>query len=149
MTMARERKKRSAPKADVPIAPMIDVVFLMLIYFMVSATLQRQEADIAFQLPGVAEQDEPLEMPDEQIIEITGEGQVLVNEFAYDHPNAHRFTELAAMLTRFREASDANRVETVVTIAPDDQTLHHFIVRVMDACSLAGIRNVNFAFGDE
>ena len=31
------------------IAPMIDCVFLMLIYFMVSATLQRQEADISFQ----------------------------------------------------------------------------------------------------
>ena len=44
-----------------PIAPMIDVVFLLLIYFMVSATLQRQEADISFGLPGTVEQADPLD----------------------------------------------------------------------------------------
>ncbi len=142
-------RRKPDPRPEMPIAPMIDVVFLMLIYFMVSATLQRQEADIAFQLPGVAEQDEPLEMPDEQIIEISEAGQVIVNEFAYDSPAAPRFSELTAMLTRFRQASDANRVEAIVTVAPSDDSLHHAIVKVMDACSRAGIDHVNFAIGGD
>ncbi len=131
------------------IAPMIDVVFLMLIYFMVSATLEKQEADVSFQLPGTVEQASPLEMPDEQIVEITAEGQVVVNEHAYDAPGAARLVELTAMLSRFRETSDAGGVDAIVTLAPADEAPHQIVVRVLDACSAAGIEAVNFALGEE
>ena len=142
-------KKRSLEKGGVPIAPMIDVVFLLLIYFMVSSTLERQEADLSFQLPGTVEQTEPLDLPDEQIIEIHSDGQVVVNEYHYDQPDALQLRELAAMLSRFREASDANRVEASVTIAPASCVAHAQIVKVMDACSLAEIQAVNFALGND
>jgi len=142
-------KKKPEEKVVIPIAPMIDCVFLLLIYFMVAATLQKQEADISFQLPGVVEQDEPIDMPDEQIIEVNGDGQVIVNDYAYDSPEAPRFTELAGMLSRFKQASDANKVEALVTIAPADGATHQTIVKVMDAVSIAGIQGVNFSLGDE
>lgn len=142
-------KKKPEEKVPIPIAPMIDCVFLLLIYFMVSSTIQKQEADISFQLPGVVEQDEPVEMPDEQIIEINNEGQVVVNDYAYDTPQSTRFLELAAMLSRFKEASDANQVEALVTIAPADGATHQTIVKVMDAVSMAGIEGVNFSMGDD
>ncbi|MGE9296755.1 MAG: ExbD/TolR family protein [Puniceicoccales bacterium] len=142
-------KKKPDDKVAIPIAPMIDCVFLLLIYFMVAATLQKQEADVSFQLPGVVEQDEPLEMPDEQIIEVRDDGQVVVNDYAYDSPESPRFTELASMLSRFKEASDANKVEALVTIAPADGATHQTIIKVMDAISLAGIKGVNFSIGDE
>lgn len=144
--MALSPRKRTRPKPQMAIAPMIDMVFLMLIYFMVSSTLQRQEADIAFQLPGVVEQSQPLEMPDEQIIEIMADGRVLVNDYEYDSPAAARLVQLSAMLSRFRQASEANRVEAVVTLQPDPGSTHQTIVKVMDACSSAGISAVNFAF---
>lgn len=128
---------------------MIDVVFLLLIYFMVSSTLERQEADLSFQLPGSVEQEEPLDLPDEQIVEIRDGGQVVVNDYSYDSPEASRLEELAAMLTRFHEASAANKVEAIVTISPAESVAHSQIVKVMDACSLAGIEAVNFALGDE
>ena len=79
-------KRREHPKPSIPIAPMIDCVFLMLIYFMVTSSLEQQEADIAFQLPGLVEQSDPLELPDEQIIELDAAGQVVVNEYRYDAP---------------------------------------------------------------
>jgi len=147
--MAVTLKKRAPEVAVFQIAPMIDVVFLLLIYFMVSATLQKQEADIAFQLPGVAELDEPLDLPDEQIIEIGADNQVVVNEARYDAPGSRSLIELTAMLTRFKQASDANRVDAVVTIAPADSVPHQIIVRVMDACARAGIENVNFALEED
>lgn len=143
------RKKKPEEKVSIPIAPMIDCVFLLLIYFMVSSTLQRQEADISFQLPGTVEQEEPLDMPDEQIIEITNEGQVIVNDYSYDTPASPRFIELASMLKRFQEAATANQVEALVTVAPADGTAHQSIVKVMDAISLAGIKGVNFSIGEE
>lgn len=143
------RKKKPEPKPSIPIAPMIDVVFLLLLYYLVTSTLDKQEADISFQLPGVVEQSDPLEMPDEQIVEIDDEGQVVVNEYAYDSPDASRFLELTAMLTRFKQASDANKVDALVTLAPSDGTSHQVIVRVMDACSKAGIKGINFSVADE
>jgi len=142
-------KTREHPRPSMPIAPMIDCVFLMLIYFMVTSSLEQQEADIAFELPGLVEQTEPLELPDEQIIELAADGQVVVNDYRYDAPAKRRFEELAAMLTRFREACEANKVECIVTIAPDDATPHQMIVKVMDAISFAGIDNANFALTEE
>jgi len=142
--MARLQKKLQ-PKPEIQIAPMIDCVFLLLIYFMVSATLEKQEADLSFELPGTVEQSEPIDMPDEQIIEIREDGQVVVNEFTYDSPTSREFLELAAMLTRFKEASTANKVETIVTISPADLALHESIIKVMDAIAVAGIDSVNFS----
>ncbi len=142
--MALRRKRKARAGATIQIAPMIDVVFLMLIYFMVSATLEKQEADISFQLPGTVEQAAPLELPDELIVEIRPDGGVVVNDYAYDSPGAGRLVELIAMLSRFREASEANRVEAAVTLAPDDAASHQAVVRVLDACSAAGIGGVHF-----
>ncbi len=147
--MAIRLKKKPAASAMFQIAPMIDVVFLLLIYFMVGTTLQKQEADISFTLPGVAETDEPVDFPDEQVIEIRADGQVVVNDTTYDTPATERLIQLAGMLTRFRQASEASKSTVAVTIAPDPTTPHQRIVRVMDACAAAGITQVNFALGDE
>ena len=137
--------KRKSTQSELPIAPMIDVVFLLLIYFMVSSTIQKQEADVSFSLPGTLQQDESLNIPDEQIILLSADGQASVNDFAYDAPEQTRFAQLAKMLTRFKQASEANQVEARITIAPDDATPHQMIVKVMDACAFAGIDSVTFA----
>ncbi len=147
--MAIRLKKREHPPALFQIAPMIDVVFLLLIYFMVGTTLQKQEADITFTLPGVAETSESIDFPDEQVIEIQADGRIVVNETAYDSPTTERLVELTGMLMRFKQASDASHSTAAVTIAPDSTTSHQRIVRVMDACARAGITQVNFALGED
>ena len=141
----RRLKKKPQDKPEIPIAPLIDAVFLLLIYFMVTSSLEKQEADISFELPGTVEQEEPIELPDEQIIEIREDGQIVVNEYNYDAPGAKRLIQLQAMLTRLQEASVANKTTTQVTIAPDQKTKHSIIIRVMHAVSAAGITGVNFA----
>ncbi len=144
----RRLKKKPDAKPQIPIAPLIDAVFLLLIYFMVTSSLERQEADISFELPGTVEQEEPLEMPDEQIIEIRQDGQVVVNEFNYDSPQSTRLVELQAMLTRLQESSRANQTDTQVTIAPAPSTKHERIIQVMDAVAAADITGVNFALDE-
>ena len=84
----RRKKMTQDLKPQIPIAPLIDAVFLLLIYFMVTSSMERQESDIPFELPGTVEQDEPVDMPDQQIIEIRANGQVVVNEYKYDAPKA-------------------------------------------------------------
>lgn len=145
MAVAIKESGQDQGSGELPIAPMIDVVFLLLIYFMVSATIQKQEADIGFTLPAVVRTNETVEFPDEQVIEIDSAGKAWVNGFAYDSPESMRFEQLAAMLSRFRQASEASQSEARVTIAPSSQTAHQMVVRVLDACEVAGLRNVTFA----
>ena len=144
----RRLKNKPQSKPQIPIAPLIDAVFLLLIYFMVTSSLEKQEADISFELPGTVEQEEPLELPDEQVIEIRENGQIVVNEYSYDSPQSNRLIELQAMLTRLQESSLANKTVTQVTIAPDPKTRHARIIKVMDAVAAAGIKGVNFSLED-
>lgn len=130
---------------ELPIAPMIDVVFLLLVYFMVSSSIQKQEADMGFSLPAVVKSSEPIAFPDEQVIEIDDEGQVSVNGYEYDDPSSASYSDLALMLSRFREAALASQSTARVTIAPSDATPHQTVVRVMDACEEAGLEAVSFA----
>ena len=50
-------------KAELQIAPLIDVVFLLLIYFMVTASLVQQEADLSFMLPAITDPSDPVVSP--------------------------------------------------------------------------------------
>ena len=143
--MKRVRKAEGA-KLEIPITPMIDAVFLLLIFFMVTSTLHRQEADISFSLPGVAEQEGPVELPDEQIIEILEDGQVMLNQMALDTPASSDLPQLTAVLRRFRATSLANQVEAMITIAPADLVKHQRVVDVLNACAVAELENVTFAF---
>lgn len=143
------RIKRKQIQAEFQIAPMIDCVFLLLIYFIMTSTLKRQEADISFQLPGTVEQTEPMEIPDEQFIEIRQDGNVVVNDYPYGNISDPRLLALEAMLKRYREASEANKAVAQVTVQPSDTTPHLGVVKVMDACSRAKIDSVNFALGED
>lgn len=142
-------KRQENIDLKIEMTPMIDCVFLLLIFFMVTSTFNRQEADISFSLPGTASQDEPVEIPDEQIIEISGDGQVLLNDLAYDKPGESDMPELVDTLKRFRATAEANKTSAMVTIAPADDVLQQRVVDVLNACSVAQISNVTFAVEDE
>lgn len=133
----------------VDMTPMIDCVFLLLIFFMVTSTLHRQETDISFSLPGVADQSEPVQIPDEQIIEIFEDGRVMLNDLQYDSPDNPDMPELLDTLIRFKATADANKVEAMVTIAPLPKVKHQRVVDVLNACAAAKINNVTFAMEDD
>ncbi|NLF38244.1 biopolymer transporter ExbD [bacterium] len=142
-------RKRAQAKIDFPISSMIDCTFLLLIYFMVASSFHRQEADISFSLPGVAEQSEPLAMPDEQILEIEPDGAIVLNAANLDSPSSRELPELRRTLVRFREMSAAAKTEAMLTINAADDTLHQRVVDVLNACADARLANVTFAFDGE
>lgn len=142
-------KSRSEFKMAINITPMIDAVFLLLIFFMVTTTLHRQEADISFALPGLADQSEPVEIPDEQIIEIYADGRVILNDMEYDSPTDPDLPELLLTLKRFKATADANKAQAMITIAPADDVRHQRVVDVLNACAAAKLPNVTFAVEEE
>ena len=134
---------------ELQIAPLIDCVFQLLIYFMVSASLHKTEADLSISLPGSVIQAQQVTMPDEQIIEIQSNGTVLMNGKKYDNEVTQALPELTAMLNRYREAAQATRNKALVTIQGADDVAHQRVVDVMNACAAAQIKNVSFGLGSQ
>jgi len=142
-------RRQADPKAEVAMTPLIDCVFLLLVFFMVSTTFNKSEADISFSLPGTAAQSEAVEMPDEQIIQITEGGNVFLNDLEYDAAGDSEMPELVKTLVLFRQTAEANHVPAMITIAPEDAVTQQRVVDVLNACTAAKVGNVTFAVGGE
>ncbi len=130
-------------------SPMIDMVFLLLVFFLVSSKPIKPEADVGLSLPGTVAQEEVLELPDEQRILIRADGQVILNEMLMDAPLSKELPQLLATLKRFKEAVEANQAEAMITLDAEDEVPHQRIVDVMHTCALAGIKGITFATEDE
>ncbi len=122
---------------------MIDVVFLLLIYFMYLPI--QQEADLIFSIPAEGAPQENVAMPSEQVIEIAPDGSVFLNGTPVDHPEAVELQELASTLSRLKKSADRSGISTIVSIYPDADSPHQASISVLDACAKAGIKQVSFA----
>jgi biopolymer transport protein ExbD len=127
--------------------PMIDMVFLLLVFFMVSAKPVQPERDIPMGLPGQVAQAKVVDIPDEARVIIEPSGQVVLNERNLDTPGSSDLPELRAVLTRFRLSAENARSEALVTLAPHDAVPHQRLVDVLNACAEAGLRGVSLAGG--
>ena len=142
-------RKKDVQTVEMQMGPMIDMVFLLLVFFMVSAKPIKQESDINIGLPGTVAQEEALDIPDEQRIQIQPNGQILLNDQPMDSPQSAELPTLLGTLKRFKESADSNKTEALITIDADDAANHQRIVQVLNACAQAKITGVTFADAGE
>lgn len=136
------------PQMDEPaldVTSLIDLVFLLLVFFMVTCSLVKSEGDLGIQLPGMIAQAESVDMPDEQIIEIRENGRVYLNDREYDSFDSEDLPMLVATLSRYKAASEAAKNKALITISADDNARHQRVIDVMNACASAKITNITFA----
>ncbi len=126
------------------IAPMIDVVFVILIFFMALASQIRIEQVLQTKLPGVAVASGPTAFIDEQIIMVAEDCEVTLNDDAYDSPQNHELPQLTATLLRLKASSDAAKSKVVVTLISNPDSPYYRTIDVLDALAVAGITNVTF-----
>ena len=131
------------------IAPMIDVVFVIMLFFMVMAGSVRVEKELNSQLPGNAETSNATEFVDEQIINIAENGEVMLNEEPMDAPKDHDLPVLKATLTKLKKAGDQAKSPTMVTVVSEPKAKYSRTVDVLDALAVAGISNVTFTVSEE
>jgi biopolymer transport protein ExbD len=131
-------------KAELQIAPLIDVVFLLLIYFMVTASLITKEADLSFMLPAKVKSTDPVTLPIEVMIEVSDGGDISINGIVFGQEGGG-LDDLISELISYKEAADASKSEFIVNILPTDKALHGRIVKVMDACAAANVKNMSFS----
>ena len=137
--------RRDYETVEMQMGPMIDMVFLLLVFFMVTAKPIKPESDIGLSLPGTVSQEESLDIPDEQRIQILADGRIVLNDLQIAMPGDSDMPELLAILRRFKDASTANRSEALVTLDAADATTHQRIVDVLNVCAKAEITGVTFA----
>ena len=131
------------------IAPMIDVVFVIMLFFMVMAGAVKVENELNTQLPGTAATSTSTDFVDEQIITISDTGEVSLNDEPFDTPQSKELPQLRGTLMRLKQNADAAKTPAVVTIISDEQAKYSRTVDVLDALALAKIDNVTFTVADE
>ncbi|MBI4878733.1 MAG: biopolymer transporter ExbD [Planctomycetes bacterium] len=117
---------------QINLTPLIDMVFLLLIFFMCATSFLDPEREIGIELPQAVSGEAPGEAPDELIINVLQDGTLIVSGRETDQAG------LAAALERAARKS----AELPVTIRGDRLVHHERIVQVMDACGAAGLTNL-------
>jgi biopolymer transport protein ExbD len=74
------RRRSSTEDASINLTPMIDVVFLLVIFFMVGSHFGNAEGRIDVTVPGVGELRSMTRVPDERLVEVTGAGMITLDK---------------------------------------------------------------------
>ncbi len=111
---------------------MIDIVFLLMIFFLVASKLDEADRSIDVVLPQASAARPLTSRPREFVVNIDRQG----NYFAGARPVA--VEELAALL---RQAAADNPERQTVILRADENALHKHVVGAMNACVEAGIEN--------
>ncbi len=124
---------------NVDLTPLIDVVFLLLIFFMVSTTFTH-ESEIKVDLPKASEQvienrKDPIELV------IDAEGRFFLNGDLIT-------AQLPGLKIALKRAAGGNEEPSLV-IRADANTAHHFVVRAMDAAAQVGLVRMSIATVEE
>ncbi|HEV7404443.1 MAG TPA: biopolymer transporter ExbD [Chthoniobacteraceae bacterium] len=129
-------RKRSEPAVlGFQIAPIVDVLLVLLCFFIVTWTLTRRENELDVKVP-VAQNDQPSNpQVNQTVLNVKRDGSVVWNR----RPVAH-----AELVARLRELSDLFP-DYAVILRGDEGTPYKNIMAVLDTCREARIWNVAFA----
>ncbi len=135
-------KRKPTPTAAEPVldmSPLIDVSFLLLIYFLVTSTLEPRESDLAMTLPGVPRTTTGF-IFDPMKIEVSGSGEILVEGEVLDTNTSSR--ELPLLLDRLKTYAESARLTSTqprVIIAADDASKGQSFVDVLNTLATRGV----------
>ena len=129
-------RPRRREDVELNITPLIDVVFLLLIFFMVSSTFEKQ-SQMKITLPESSEKVTS-EIPDSVTVEIDTQGRVFVNKKSLVN------SQLITIREAIRDATHDMKAPTVI-IRADANATHQSVVKVMDAAQQLGLVKITFA----
>jgi len=130
------RQDSSQQEPELNMAPLIDVVFLLLIFFMVSTTFNKQ-SEISIELPEAS--GKPLKTDRFVIeVEIDNQGRYFVNQQRVKDNKV-------ATLKRAIRLTQGNNNNPQLIISSDRNTPYQSVVTAMDAARQLGLVNLTFA----
>ena len=131
-------RKQAVPEpAGFQIAPMVDIVFLLLIFFLVTWNFARYETELDVKVPTAKEGKESRRSVGEVIINVKSDGSIVMNR------KTVTAEELGGTLRKISELYP----DQAVVLRGDQSADYRHIVAVLDICRAANIWNVAFATG--
>lgn len=148
--MARH-KKSQALEEDEPaldISSLIDVCFLLLIYFIVTTTIKARETDTNMQLPAMAPSDDIPEIKP-LFIKVASDGIIFLNtgpaqEQLDSDPADHKLPLLESRLGAYADQARAIGQDPLVQVFVDGDAKHQRAIDVIDVLRSKGISKVTF-----
>jgi len=137
------------PDVGFQIAPIIDVVFVILVFFMSLAAQIRIEQTLQTKLPGVAVASTTTEFVDEQILQIDEAGEVTLNDEPFDSAASHELPQLTNTLGQLKASSDAAKAKLLVTVVSHPESPYYRTIDVLNSLAVAGITHVTFTAEEE
>ena len=128
----RRKRERKKSESEVNLTPMLDVVFIMLIFFIVTASFVK-ESGIEISRPGAS--TAVRKEKGNILIAISANDQIWMNRRQVD-PRALRANI---------ERAHAENPQGAVVIQADKAAKTGLLVKVMDAARSAGVKNVSLA----
>ena len=131
------RPERNDERVDINLTPLIDVVFLLLIFFMVSTTFDRH-ANLKVELPEASasisqQQQEPV------VIAIDADGNYFINDRQLVN------TTLETLKIALRKTVADKEKDVPLVLRADAKTPHQSVVRAMDAAAQLGLTRLSIA----
>ena len=127
-------RRRAKTRQEVNVTPLIDVVFLLLIFFMVSTTFTK-ETHLVVNLPE-ADAAPSETVPESIDIMITAEGNYFLNGIALVNQ------QIKTLVAGLKQISEG-RTDMALTISADANTPHRAVVTAMDAAGRLGFVNLS------
>lgn len=137
------------PDVGFQIAPMIDVVFVILVFFMSLAAQIRIEQILQTKLPGVAVAGTATDFVDEQILQVSEDGEITLNDEIFDSPASRDLPQLTNTLGQLKASSDAAKTKLLVTLIAHPDSSYFRTIDVLNALAVAGVTNVTFTADQE
>lgn len=117
------------------LAPMIDVVFLLLCFFVTAQIFSQWETEIDITLPTAQTGELPQRLPGEIIVNILQDGAIVV------HGRTLGEAALGSLLGRLVEHFPGQPI----LIRADKRTDYEHVIRVLDLCRQSDVFNISFA----
>ncbi|MDR0362418.1 MAG: biopolymer transporter ExbD [Planctomycetota bacterium] len=127
------RAMNDEDRYDIPMTPMIDVVFQLLIFFLVATTFVRVETDHAVRLPESEAGVKAASVPDRLVINIREDATLVVNGRIATE------TELRGMAAEFAGAHP----ERSAVIRADGRVVYQAVMRIFGICRASGVKFVD------
>lgn len=140
--------QETSADAGFQIAPMIDVVFVIMLFFMVMAGAVKVEHELKTTLPGNAETAKETEMPDEVTIGVSETGQITINEDPVGNPQDRELEGLFNEMTKMAQAAKQSKTKLLITVQAEEAARYERVINVLDILARADISNVTFAVAE-
>lgn len=146
------RKKMQVPEDDEPgldISSLIDVCFLLLIYFLVTTTIVKKEQDLDMALPSVAPSDTPPEIRP-FFIKLEANGYVSIRsdgtpeQLIESDPDARDLANLVPMLESYKSAAETTDAKPVVQLYVEADARQQRVIDILNALARVEISTVTF-----